>query len=110
LSQKHRRFLLCTGQAILDDQLEKFPNSHIIGELLYVSDEGHKVTALARWETSCSTHLMPPIKPDVDVYLIGDARDIKCRYSGCRNKERWEIGQAAYMQLISHYGKVTTNV
>jgi len=107
LSQKHRRFLLCTGEAVLDHQLDEFPSSHIIGELLYVSDEGRKVTALARWENSCNTREIPPNKPDVDVYLIGDAREIKCRYSGCRNKERWEIGQAAFMQLMSHYGKLT---
>lgn len=107
MSQKHRRFLLCTGEAVLNNQLGEFPNSHILGELIYVSDEGRRVTALARWETSCSTHATPPIKPDVDVYLIGDARDIKCRYAGCHRKERWEIGQAAIMQLMSHYGKLT---
>jgi hypothetical protein len=105
-TQKHRRFLLCTGEAILDDQLEEFPSSHIIGELIRVLDEGRKVTALARWDISFSTHVIPPLKPDVDVYLIGDARDIKCRYSGCHHKERWEIGQAAFIQLMTHYGKV----
>jgi hypothetical protein len=107
MSQKHRRFLLCTGQAVLDDQLQKYPSSHIIGELLYVLDEGKKITALARWETSVSACVELPMKPEVDVYLIGDARDIKCRFIGCKNKERWEIGQAAFMRLMSHYGKVT---
>lgn len=102
-----RRFFLCTGEAITADRLHLYPSSHIIGELRYVLDEGRKVTALARWEFSFSTLQDPPIKPDVDIYLIGDARDIKCRWSGCLNKERWEIGQAGFMQLMSRYGKYT---
>jgi len=100
-----RRFFLCTGEAVTADRLALYPHSHIIGELRYVLDEGRRVTALARWECSVTTRLEPPIKPDVDIYLIGDARDIKCRFAGCHNKERWEIGQAAIMQLLSHYRK-----
>ena len=110
-----RRFFLCTGEAVTADQLSAFPNSHIIGELRYVFDEGHRVTALARWDVSVRTCDEPPIKPDVDVYIIGDARDIKCRHvekigsekKRCENKERWEIGQGALLQLMSRYGKLT---
>ena len=102
-----RRFFLCTGEAVTAEQLYRYPDSHIIGELRYVVDEGRRVTALARWECSVSTRDDLPLKPDVDVYLIGDARDIKCRCPGCTNKERWEIGQAAFLQLMSRYGKVT---
>jgi hypothetical protein len=105
MNNSDRRFFLCTGEAVTADRLALYPNSHIIGELRYVLDEGKRVTALARWESSFSTRLEPPIKPAVDVYLIGDARDIKCRYDGCHNKERWEIGQAAFIRLLSRYGK-----
>jgi len=102
-----RRFFLCTGEAVDEDYLCKHPHSHIIGELRHVLDDERKVTALARWEVSVSTHGDVPLKPEVDVYLIGDARGIKCRFPGCKNVERWEIGQAAFMQLMSRYGKVT---
>jgi hypothetical protein len=102
-----RRFFLCTGEAVTVEELRDYPNSHIIGELCYVLDEGRKVTALARWDSSFGTYAVPPSDPDVDVYLIGDARNIQCRFPGCAHKERWEIGQAAYMQLMSRYGKVT---
>lgn len=103
-----RRFFLCTGQAVTIEQLPDYPLSHIIGELRYIMDEGRKVTALARWEVSVSTFIViVPLRPVVDVYLIGDARNIKCRYHGCDRVERWEIGQAAFMRLMSRYGKLT---
>ena len=50
--------------------------------------------------------LVPPINPEIDVILVGDAREIKCRAGGCTRKERWEIGKAAFMQLMQRYGKV----
>jgi len=101
-----RKYFLCTGEAVDADYLCKHPHSHIIGELRPIMDDERRVTALARWEVSISTCAVIPVKPDVDVYLIGDARGIKCRYPGCKNVERWEIGQAAFMQLMSRYGKV----
>ena len=89
------------------EQLSQYPKSHIIGELRYVLDDSRMVTALARWDVSVNTGDTPPLKPKVDVYLIGDARGIKCRFAGCNHEERWEIGQAAYMQLLSRYGKLS---
>jgi hypothetical protein len=105
-TMKTQRFFLCTGQAVTEEQLREYPHSHIIGELRYVLDEGKKITALARWDVSVSTLLAIPERPDVDVYFIGDAREIKCRYPGCRNRERWEIGQAAFMRLMARYGRL----
>ena len=104
MSQKHRRLLLCTGESVLDDECETFPGSHIVGEMLYVMDEGRKITALARWEISFGVSASLPIKPDIDSYIIGDARNIKCRFSGCRHVVRWETGQAAFMILMARYG------
>lgn len=100
-----RRFFLCTGQCVVNDDLYKYPNSHIIGELCYLTDEGRKVSALARYEVSVSTAAVPPIKPEIDVYLIGDARRIKCRFpKKCKRSERWEIGKKAFLQLVQRYG------
>jgi len=42
------RFFLCTGQCIKYADLHRYPNSHIIGHLCYLTDEGKKITALAR--------------------------------------------------------------
>lgn len=107
-SAPKRRFFLCTGQCVTADQLSQFAGSHIIGELRYVTDEGRKVTALARYEVSVNVATPPTALPEIDVYLVGDARQIKCRYSNCKNLERWETGQAGYLVLRARYEKVTT--
>ena len=97
------RYFLCTGECVRLEDLYKYPDSHIIGVLTYVTDEGRKVTGLARWEVSVTATRVPPISPLVDVVLIGDARDIRCRFDGCGNRQRWEIGKAAFMQLMERY-------
>ena len=98
------RYFLCTGECVKYEDLHLYPHSHIMGELRYVADEGRKVTALARYEVSVSAANVPPLNPEIDVMLIGDARNIKCRSAGCKNSQRWEIGKAAFMQLMSRYG------
>jgi hypothetical protein len=103
-SKLARKFFLCTGECVKADQLAKYPNSHIIGELRYLSDDGLMLTALARWEESISTSAVLPINPEVDIDVIGDARNIKCRYPRCRNKKKaWKIGRAALMQISQRY-------
>lgn len=96
-----RRFFLCTGQCVTFDQLEKYPRSHIIGELRYVTDEGRKVTALAVYEKSVGVKDPPVVLPPIRVEIIGDARRIKC--TCCHHRERWEIGKAAFMALMQRY-------
>lgn len=99
------KYFLCTGECVTRDELYKYPHSHIMGHLQYLEDEGKRVTALARWEESVDTNLVAPLKPVIDCFFIGDARLIKCRRSGCGNHQRWEIGKAAFMQLMSRYRK-----
>lgn len=101
------RYFLCTGECVKYEDLYLHPESHIIGELHYVVDEGRKVTALARYEVSVSAALVPPIDPVIDVEFVGDARNIKCRFPGCLRRERWEIGKAAFLVLMRRYGKAT---
>lgn len=101
------RYFLCTGECVKYEDLYLHPESHIIGELRYVQDEGQRVTALARFEVSVSAINVPPVDPEIDVVVVGDARNIKCRFDGCNRLQRWEIGQAAFLQLMSRYGKVT---
>jgi len=103
-----RRFFLCTGECVTADKLAQYPESHIIGELRYIADEGsNKVTALARYDVSVGVDHVPPSLPKIDVYIIGDARRIKCRVEGCENTQRWEIGKARFLQLMKRYGVVT---
>jgi hypothetical protein len=88
--------------------LAQYPNSHIIGELRYIKDEGYnKLTALARYDVSVSVMHVPSSLPEIDVYFVGDARSIKCRFKGCKNIQRWEIGKARLLQLMKRYGVET---
>lgn len=101
------RYFLCTGQCVKYEDLIKYPDSHIIGHLCTLNDEGKQLTALARWEVSTPTIRVPPLQPLIDCMFIGDARNIRCRFPGCEHKERWEIGKAAFLALMSRYGKET---
>src|SRR5262245_50128519 len=100
-----RRFFLCTGQCVKYQDLHKYQNSHILGELHYIADEGHQVVAVALWEVTPPAICVPPLNPSVILDIIGDARRIKCRHAGCKRKERWEISKAAFLALMSRYGK-----
>lgn len=95
------RYMLCTGECVLYEDLYKHSSSHIIGHLRYLVDEGKRVTAFARWDVSVSADIVPPVEPVIDVDIVGDARNIKCRYAGCKNTVRWEIGKAALEVLFT---------
>lgn len=99
------KYFLCTGECVERDELYRYPHSHIIGHLQYLEDEGKRVTALARWDTSPSADQVAPIKPVIDCFFIGDARLIKCRHAGCGNHQRWEISKGAFLQLMYRYRK-----
>ena len=106
-----RRFMLCTGRVVKYSDLHKFAGSHIhiIGEIVYMTDEGRRVTALAFWEVSPPSDSVPPVKPEIVDYKIGDTRLIHCRNgvgtpARCKNSPRWEIGKAATQALMSRLG------
>lgn len=99
-----RRFLLCTGQCVKSTDLRKYSGSHIIGDLRYMTDGGRRVTSLALWDAPVSAGTVPPLKPVILVYIIGDARLIKCRYDGCGKSQRWEIGRAGVLALMDRLG------
>jgi hypothetical protein len=99
-----KRYFMCNGRAVKYTDLYKHPNLHIIGDLRYLVDEGKRVTALARWEKSHPTDAVPPIDPEIDLYIIGDARSIKCRHAGCDRHPRWEMGKAAISALLEKMG------
>lgn len=98
------RFFLCTGQCVRYVDLWNYPKSHIIGSLIDVYYEGREVTALARWDVSVATVNVPPLRPQIDSLLIGDARGVRCRYEGCNNKQRWGMGRKAMLALMSRMG------
>ncbi len=91
--------------------LDQYPDSHIIGELRYIllkeGDQETRVTALALYEMSLLACKPPDTLPAIRLEIVGDARGIKCTHPGCTNIQRWEIGKAAFMQLMSRFGKLT---
>lgn len=104
---KPPRFFLCTGEIVRYEDLAKYPKSHIIGHLCQVTDEGKRVTAMALWHEAAPAGNVPPLNPTVDCMMIGDVRGIRCRYEGCTRSQRWEIGKAAFLALMSRYGVET---
>lgn len=99
-----RRFFLCTGQCVRHSELHKHADSHILGELRYLTDEGRKVTALALYLEPVSAGKEPPVAPVIVVHIVGDARLIKCRYAGCLKSQRWELGRAGFLALMDRMG------
>lgn len=99
-----RRFFLCTGHCVTYKDLYKHSDSHILGELRHITDEGRRVTALALYETPVRADTVPPVKPVIIVHIIGDARLIKCRYADCTKSQRWEIGRAGFLSLMDRMG------
>lgn len=95
---RERRFMLCTGECVTAERLADYPRSHVIGEMCYVVNEGHKVTALKLYETSTRGH--PGEHPHVRVYLIGDAYRARCTHPFCNHKVRWVAGKAALVAMI----------
>ena len=85
------------------DQLPHYPESHIIGELRYVLEEGKRVSALALYEASLPTNSNPPDEPEIRAEIIGDARGIKCTQSDCYRAKRWVLGRQSFMQLQQRY-------
>lgn len=104
MATSKRKFVLCNGRCVLPKTLGEYPHAHIIGELVHVEDEGRKVPALARYAVSVDVTCPPDEMPIVDCYLIGDAREVKCRRDGCRHSIRWETSQAAILILMAKTG------
>lgn len=98
-----RRFFLCTGQCVAYKDLYKYPKSHILGELRYVTYESRSVTALAIYEKPVSAATVPPVNPViVDYTLVSPI--VKCRYADCTRVQRWEIGKSGMLALMDRMG------
>jgi len=98
-----RRFFLCNGHTVTFDLLERYPHSHIIGELKHMEYDDRRIIALAVYETSLPVNDQPVIVPPIRVEIIGDARRIKC--TRCPHCERWEIGKGAFLAFMRRYRK-----
>jgi hypothetical protein len=101
-SKNVRKFFLCSGECVPGEELGNYPGSHIIGELRYLMDDGETVTALAIYEVSSTSNIIPSTNVHVRVEIIGDARGIRC--TSChRQFKRWEMGKVAVRQLLQRY-------
>lgn len=96
-----RLFFLCTGETLTQGGVAKYPESHIIGELVRIRDGTITVTALALYEVSLAVSSPPIELPPVRVEIIGDTRKIKC--TCCKHQARWIIGKAAIRSVIQKY-------
>jgi len=94
---RERRLLLCTGECVTAERLAGYPRSHVIGELVYVKNEGHKVTALKYYEKSTRN---PGESPHALAWIIGDAYRVRCTYPGCNHRVRWEASNAAMQAML----------
>ncbi len=99
-----RTFFLCSGKCVKYKDLYLHPHSHIIGELRHLTDGGRRVTALAVYETTVRADQVPPLKPEIRMCVIGDARMIKCKYIGCDQTQRWDLGRAGILSLMARLG------
>ena len=104
-SKVARKFFLCTGECVPAERLAQYPRSHIIGELCYVTDEGKQMSALAVYETSVPSSIVPSVAIEIRAEIIGDARRIKCTVAHCNHVKHWVLGKQSYMQLQQRYGK-----
>jgi hypothetical protein len=103
-SKNERRFFLCNGERVSADNLRKYPKSHIIGELRYLIEDGERLSALAIYEVSLESSIVPPMDVHIRVEIIGDAREIRC--TCCHHQyKRWQIGKAALRQLLQRYAR-----
>lgn len=65
--------------------------------------DGQSIMVLARWEVSTCASAVPPLDPVIDMEIIGDVRNMKCRYPNCKRVQKWELGKAAFLVLMSRY-------
>lgn len=102
-SPKERRFFLCTEDVVPYSKLHEFPGRHIIGELVTVTLEGERVTAMALWDVPKPTDEVPPVRPKVRARQLA-AVGIGCVYPDCNRMATWRPGQRAFSQLMKRYG------
>jgi hypothetical protein len=95
------RYFLCTGECVKYEDLHLYPHSHIIGELRYVTYEGHKVTALLVYKKSLSVINVSPVRQNVLCRQLGDVRDFECLYPDCENRWDWHISDKTAEVLLS---------
>lgn len=109
---RERTFLLCNGETVKYSELIKHAGTkhfrnHIIGEIVYVTMEGRKVTALAQWRVSVDADRVPPIHPSLAVRAIIEAKGLQCFAVGCQREVDWYSSrsamEASYRRLMRHF-------
>lgn len=109
---RERTFLLCNGETVKYSELirhtgTKHFRNHIIGEIVYVTMEDRKVTALAYWRISADADRVPPINPSLAVRAIIESKGIACTAVGCQRAVDWYSSrsamEASYQRLMRHF-------
>ncbi len=101
-----RKFYLCTGELVNEDKLYKFPNAHIVGQLVLTTDHetDRTVSELAVYRQSLPTNAVPLVRPPIAAW-VSHARHVCC--SLCERGPCWVINQSSFMALMSHFGMET---
>ena len=100
---RQRRFFLCNGKCVDYDKLHEHPTSHIIGEVVYVTFQKRRITVMVYWDEHVSAATVPPLHPKKRMTIIGNVMDVVCLHPGCTRVTSWEIGRAAFEQLMERY-------
>lgn len=112
MPSRERTFLLCNGETVKYSELimhagTRYFRNHIIGEIVYVTMEGRRVTALAQWRVSVDADRVPPISPTLAVGAIIEARGIRCFAVGCQREVSWYASrsamEASFQRLMRHF-------
>lgn len=104
-----RRFLLCNDKCVKECDLHLYPKHHILGELVYMSEESKSFVALDYWDIHYFTFEPLPTSPKVGLHGInGYIARIECKAVNCNNAAHWEIGKAGLTALELRYEKAVT--
>ena len=101
-----RYFLLCSGEEVGEDKLEKFKERHVIGEVHFYYDRNleREVKELAIFRHAI-TNPWDYLSDDPHwpiAALVPEARRIKCDM--CDGIAHWDITQSALERLLIRYG------
>lgn len=100
---RERRFFLCSEEVVTYSKLHEYPDRHILGELVQVTLEGERVTAMALWDVPTPTDEVPPVRPKVRTRELA-SMGIVCVFRDCKRVASWRPGARAFRQLMARYG------
>lgn len=96
------KYLLCTGEIVGEDKVERFTHAHVIGVVDYRYDQelGRKVIDLAIFREAIKVDAIPNRRPPVAAYVPA-LRKAPC--SLCERAAKWSPTNASFQKLIGNH-------